>query len=209
LLLFVLDVAPTEEETTAACDQVVCAYVPSLRYAEILKELVKRVTGVGGWKKARRGTTENRYLGEVVSDSDEAFLVWVLDCYWNEWVTSIGTGQDADPYFDFLKQEPGDKNDWLHYGRPTTGAWFIRNKKEDGAKQENMGLTKFGKKRWTYWYKRIKMMRADSRNFPKFEDYFENIVEPQNEEGSEMHQSSYLVEDEGYSDDDPIDDLPA
>ena len=52
-----------------------------------------------------------------------------------------------------------DVDDWLNYGRPLTGPWFIRKSMDSGFTKKHGGTTEFGKNRWNEWGKKISARR--------------------------------------------------
>jgi hypothetical protein len=65
-----------------------------------------------------------------------------------------------NPMEKYVQNASNDPEDWLNYGRPGDGPWFVKKAMEAGFKRKNGGTSTTGKQRWNYWYKAIRARRA-------------------------------------------------
>ena len=71
----------------------------------------------------------------MLTVSDEALLLWLLDNYWNEWM-----GASASTPALREESEEGDKSS-LHYKRPQEDPYFIVHRKKKGMRKMFGGQT--------------------------------------------------------------------
>ena len=74
----------------------------------------KKVLGKREWKN--RAVESGGELDKVLSASDEALIMWILDGWWNNWVMTIGKNE--------MIQDAYPQNCPTHHGRPVGQAWF-------------------------------------------------------------------------------------
>jgi len=67
--------------------------VPNRAYVDIFMELMKKIVGNGVWKLyLGKGVNEREDKNQFIQDfslSDETFLFWMLDAYWNKWIQQM------------------------------------------------------------------------------------------------------------------------
>ena len=144
----------------------------------------KTVVGAETWKTGGENCDGN--FEDMLLITDEILIVWTVDGQYNGWCNdyhkergglrrrrgrgmgeSDGSSSPAETSGDetnnkmvTCKQQPSlDVDDWLHYGRPLTGPWFIRTNMDSGFTKKHGGTTDFGKNRWNEWGKRIAARR--------------------------------------------------
>lgn len=116
------------------------------------------------WKKrAKLGVT----VGGMLSPSDEALIIWIIDNYWNEWCS--GTAEKRK-----LREVKSRDIDSLHYNRPLKTPYFIADSKFNGLRRIFGGTTEEGEDRWNYYYDQVEMLRNDPM-FPEFDLMFQSI----------------------------------
>jgi hypothetical protein len=106
-------------------------------YLDAVFILLPHMIGVKHWETMGRQTRGD--FEEMVSRSDEALLMWALDCYWN--VVAV--------------------NDWIRYDddlRPSEAPYYIT---DTGVTRRNMGWTQAGKVKYNEYYKKVDTNRKD------------------------------------------------
>ena len=107
-------------------------------YLDAVFILLPHMIGVKQWE-----TMGRKWQGDfekMVTCSDEALLMWAMDCYWN--VVAV--------------------NDWIRYDddlRPGNAPYYITSK---GETRKNMGWTKQGKAKYNEYYTMVKTNRQDN-----------------------------------------------
>lgn len=182
--------------------------VPNRAYVDIFMELMKKIVGNGVWKLyLGKGVNEREDKNQFIQDfslSDETFLFWMLDAYWNKWIQQMRPDLGDQIVNDLISKEsnvPEEK--WLSKGRPAKGSWFMekedtqhikasREGDDDDEKErhqhqvEKKELNDLGWDRWNHWYLRVKMMRADP-NYSTWIEFLSHIVAVENKGNKGVH----------------------
>jgi hypothetical protein len=149
--------------------------VVNSQYIEMLLRMGKTVVGVETWKQ--RGESCNGNFEEMLLITDEVLIAWTVDGQYNGWCHEYGkrntknrrnamdsdesspadtSGDENRNRMDVCKQQQtSDPEDWLNYGRPLSGPWFVRKTMDAGFTKKHGGTTEFGKNRWNHWGRKI------------------------------------------------------
>ena len=106
-------------------------------YLDAVFILLPHMMGVKHWETMGRECQGD--FEKMVSRSDEALLMWAMDCYWN--VVAV--------------------NDWVQYDddlRPDKAPYYIS---ETGLTKKNMGWTQRGKTKYNEYYIMVDRNRED------------------------------------------------
>ena len=148
----------------------------NISYIDTLFKMMPAIVGKRKW--AQLGRETEGAFGEMVNVTDEVMMLWVLDCYWNEWMPIENWKMDQNRSEELVMST--EEYEEFHVGRPLAEPFFIRNPKQQGravsaapigSKKKFGGITMLGKKRWNIYCKRV----VESRNSPcnnKFEEEF-------------------------------------
>jgi hypothetical protein len=142
-------------------------------YLDAVFILLPHMIGVKQWEKVGRETQGD--FEQMVSRSDEALLMWALDCYWN--VVAV--------------------NDWIRYDddlRPGKAAYYIT---DTGTTRKNMGWTRQGKAKYNEYYVMVDTNRKDDYWYKtQWRTCFKNRWEAENRRGRKKKGKEKAPEEE-------------
>lgn len=126
-------------------------------YIDLINELMPCIVGTREW--SRRGSDYRGRFSNMASLSDEAYLMWLLDCYWNAYMTEWGKTE--------LVAKGG-----IHAERPIDKPWFVISSPKDRESRKCGGLNSMAAVRMNYWIRRLKFIRE----FPCFVNFEEEFT---------------------------------
>ena len=146
-------------------------------YIDAIFALMPCIIGKKEWR--HHGRNADGIFSNFIKESDEVMLLWVLDCYWNEWVGDENKQWRITEELFEKRNVLKDTCDFTenHENRPLKTPYFVRQpnpSSDDDGKQRSIkrrygGTTVQGKKKWNEYAKKVKQ----KRNRPEFKTVFE------------------------------------